>query len=81
MLCNCQIKNKCPLNKKCLVENVIYKATISSAKESKNYLGSTGGTFKKDCITTSVTSKLTKKTVQNCQNMSGNSKVTILTLK
>ena len=47
ILCNCRIKNKCPLNNKCLVENVIYKATISSAKETKNYLGSTGGTFKK----------------------------------
>ena len=36
-----------PLNNKCLIENVIYKATIDSANESKSYLGSTGGTFKK----------------------------------
>ena len=46
-LCNCRTKTKCPLNNKCLVENVIYKATIKSANETKNYLGSTGGTFKK----------------------------------
>ena len=45
-LCNCRIKNKCSLNNKYLVENVIYKTT-SSANESKNYLGSTGGTFEK----------------------------------
>ena len=46
-LCNCRTKNKCPLKNKCLVENVVYKATIKSENETKNYLGSTGGTFKK----------------------------------
>ena len=33
--------------KKCLGENFIYKATIRSDKQTKNYLGSTGVTFKK----------------------------------
>ena len=46
-LCNCRTKNKCPLKITCLVENVVYKATIKSENETKNYLGSTGGTFKK----------------------------------
>ena len=32
-LCNCRTKNKCPLNSKCLVENVIYKATIRLENE------------------------------------------------
>ena len=27
-LCNCRKKKYCPLSNKCLVENVIYKATI-----------------------------------------------------
>ena len=44
--CNCRSKNLCPLNNKCLIKNVIYKATISSTKETKNYIGSTGNTFK-----------------------------------
>ena len=35
-----------PLDNKYLIKNIIYKATISSAKETKNYIGSTGNTFK-----------------------------------
>ena len=46
-LCNCRTKNKCPLMNKCLVKVVVYKATIRSENETKNYLGSTDGTFKK----------------------------------
>ena len=34
------------MDNKCLIKNVIYKDTISSAKETKNYIGSTGNTFK-----------------------------------
>ena len=37
-----------PSIKKGLVENVMYKATIRS--ETKNCLGSTGGTFKKKMV-------------------------------
>ena len=44
-LCNFRTKNKCPINIKCLV--FTYKATIRSENKTKNYLGSTGGTFKK----------------------------------
>ena len=32
---------------KCLVKNVVFKATIRSENETRNYLGSTVGTFKK----------------------------------
>ena len=44
--CNCRSKNSCPLNNKCLIKNVIYKATVISNKETKEYIGSTGKTFK-----------------------------------
>ena len=44
--CNCRSKNSCPLNNKCLIKNVIYKATITSNNEIKDYIGSTGNTFK-----------------------------------
>ena len=43
--CNCR-KNKCPLDHKCLTENVIYEAKIRSKNEEKRYIGSTGGIFK-----------------------------------
>ena len=49
-LCNCRTKNKCPLNYKWLVDNVMFKATIRSENKTKNYLGSTGGTFKKKMV-------------------------------
>ena len=45
--CNCRDKNFCPLNDKRLQENVVYKATITSQNESKEYIGSTGGQLKK----------------------------------
>ena len=40
------IKIKFPLSNKCLIKNVIYKATVTSNKEIKEYIGSTGNTFK-----------------------------------
>ena len=72
---------KIPLNNKCLVESVIYKATITSDNETKNYLGSTGGTFKKDGTTISVILKTRNKTAQKYQNTSGNLKLTTLVIK
>ena len=44
--CNCRDKNSCPLNGKCLQENVVYKAAITSQNESKEYIGSIGELFK-----------------------------------
>ena len=46
-ICNCRNKDSCPLNGKCLQENVVYKATITTKTEVKKYIESTGGTFKK----------------------------------
>ena len=47
-LCNCQNPNLCPVENKCKLENVVYKATVES-KEKKNaiYIGSTTTSFKK----------------------------------
>ena len=41
--CNCRNKEKCPLENKCLQEDVIYKATINTNnnKDSVEYIGST----------------------------------------
>jgi len=44
---NCCNKNSCPVKSKCLQKNVVYKATITTQKEMKKYIGSTGGLFKK----------------------------------
>ena len=37
----------CTLNGNCLRENVVYKARITTQNESKEYIGSLGGPFKK----------------------------------
>ena len=46
--CNCVRRNKdlCPLQQKCLTENVIYEATVKTSSEEKVYVGSTGRSFK-----------------------------------
>lgn len=45
--CNCRNRSECPLEGKCLAENVVYKATVQTSREVKEYIGSTGDTFKK----------------------------------
>ena len=44
--CNCRIKTACPLRGNCLVESVVYKATIKHERVSKVYIGLAGNTFK-----------------------------------
>ena len=44
-LCNCR-KEPCPVSKKCLLSNLIYRATVKSKNSHKIYIGSTGNTFK-----------------------------------
>ena len=42
-----QKNKKCPLDKKCLSENIIYQATVTQpSKESKTYIGLTSTDFK-----------------------------------
>ena len=43
-LCNC--REKCVVDEKCLLQNVIYKATVKTAEYTKQYVGSSGLTFK-----------------------------------
>ena len=43
-LCNC--REECVVDGKCLLQNVIYKATVKTAEETKQYVGSSGLTFK-----------------------------------
>ena len=50
-MCNCSNKDSCLLNSKCLQENVVYKATITTQNKIKEYIGSTGGLFKKNWYT------------------------------
>ena len=40
--CNCKVQEKCPLEKQCLIKNIIYKATIRTKEEPnriKYYIG------------------------------------------
>ena len=43
--CNCT-KDPCPLDNKCQVDKVIYKATVTSNSSVETYTGLTGSTFK-----------------------------------
>ena len=45
--CNCRIKEDCPLDgDRCRQENIIYKATVSTSADEKDYIGSSGNSFK-----------------------------------
>ena len=45
--CNCRDKLKCPLANKCLTENIIYEARITTQNSLFKYIGSTSNSFKK----------------------------------
>ena len=45
-MCNCRIKNNCPVGGQCLQEKVVYRATVETKEEVKSYVGSAGNTFK-----------------------------------
>ena len=45
--CNCRKGNDCPLDGKCLVDNVIYQATVTTESGNKeSYIGLTSNSFK-----------------------------------
>ena len=46
-MCNCRNNHDCPLQGNCLVQNIIYKASVSSSDGQKYYIGSTSQSFKK----------------------------------
>ena len=45
-LCNCREPKNCPVNNKCLEENIIYKATVKNKDKEATYIGCTTTTFK-----------------------------------
>ena len=44
--CNCREPDKCPLKGQCLVKEVVYQATITTAESSETYVGLTATEFK-----------------------------------
>ena len=44
--CNCKDKHSCPLSGDCLIQNVVYQATVESAMGKKTYIGLTANQFK-----------------------------------
>ena len=44
--CNCRNKDECPLDKKCLHNDIVYRANVRADNEEKTYIGMTGDKFK-----------------------------------
>ena len=44
--CNSRNKNSCPLDGKCLVECIVYEATVSTTNQTNTYFGLAEGSFK-----------------------------------
>ena len=44
--CNCRNKNSYPLDGKCLVECIVYEATVSTKNQTNSYFGLAEGSFK-----------------------------------
>ena len=47
-ICNCRNKHACPLQKKCMSKDIVYKATIfpGNTQDTKHYISMTSSTFK-----------------------------------
>ena len=45
-LCNCRSKPNCPLEGKCLVDNLVYQAEVVTEKETQTYVGLASTTYK-----------------------------------
>ena len=44
--CNCRLKTECPLNGECQQSCLVYKATVTTPSEVKEYIGCTESSFK-----------------------------------
>ena len=44
--CNCRKTNDCPLEGKCLTKSVVYKATVTTNRDTKEYIGVSESEFK-----------------------------------
>ena len=45
-MCNCRVKDKCPLKGHCLKKYIVYKANVSEGSELRYYFGLSEGEFK-----------------------------------
>ena len=45
-MCNCRSKPNCPLQGKCLMENVVYQAEVETQEEKQTYVGLASTSFK-----------------------------------
>ena len=43
---NCKDKNKCPLEGNCIIQNIVYMATVETETNTSSYVGMTGNSFK-----------------------------------
>jgi len=48
--CNCRQTSECPLKGNCATSTVVYQATVKKNSETKTYVGSTEGIFKKKIL-------------------------------
>ena len=44
--CNCRKKEDCPLNGECMVDEVVYQATVTTENTTETYIGLTANNFK-----------------------------------
>ena len=44
--CNCRVSSECPMNGKCLQNNIIYQAKVSTQNKNEYYVGLTSNSFK-----------------------------------
>ena len=58
--CNCKKSNVCPLDGKCMVNNVVYNVVARFNDVEKTYIGSTGTTFKQRLYQHNSTFRLPK---------------------
>ena len=45
-MCNCQQKDKCPMDGKYLSETIIYRTDLKVGEQTKNSIGLTDGEFR-----------------------------------
>ncbi len=44
--CNCRKKKDCPLNGECMVDEIVYQATVTTGNKTETYIGLTANNFK-----------------------------------
>ena len=70
LTCNCKVKSKYPLDRNCLVKNIVYTATIKTQTSTSTYVAMTDSNINQGVITTRhhSTTYATKMKL-NCQSI------------